>query len=230
MALEAAEQIANMMVMDALPGLRGHGLSRCPAATSCPKPVQKPHPPMWMACTNRDTIKVAAQHRPRRAGLLLRRSGGGAHLGRDLLRHHQERRVRAARPQRERQHRHGVGLLAARRPRPRRSGAGRRASSSSAIAVNAPGGARRRARAARGCSSEFQEQRGDGALEVDRRGAEAVGAFQQSRGIGTPDDIRDARRGSFQDGRRRPGDLPAAGRPQPARAHLRSRWSCSPPR
>jgi alkanesulfonate monooxygenase SsuD/methylene tetrahydromethanopterin reductase-like flavin-dependent oxidoreductase (luciferase family) len=25
-----------------------------------PKPVQKPHPPMWMACTNRDTIKVAA--------------------------------------------------------------------------------------------------------------------------------------------------------------------------
>ena len=27
-----------------------------------PKPVQKPHPPMWMACTNRDTIKVAARH------------------------------------------------------------------------------------------------------------------------------------------------------------------------
>jgi alkanesulfonate monooxygenase SsuD/methylene tetrahydromethanopterin reductase-like flavin-dependent oxidoreductase (luciferase family) len=27
-----------------------------------PKPVQKPHPPMWMACTNRDTIKVAAQN------------------------------------------------------------------------------------------------------------------------------------------------------------------------
>jgi alkanesulfonate monooxygenase SsuD/methylene tetrahydromethanopterin reductase-like flavin-dependent oxidoreductase (luciferase family) len=25
-----------------------------------PKPVQKPHPPMWMACTNRETIKIAA--------------------------------------------------------------------------------------------------------------------------------------------------------------------------
>ena len=25
-----------------------------------PKPVQSPHPPMWMACTNRDTIKIAA--------------------------------------------------------------------------------------------------------------------------------------------------------------------------
>jgi alkanesulfonate monooxygenase SsuD/methylene tetrahydromethanopterin reductase-like flavin-dependent oxidoreductase (luciferase family) len=27
-----------------------------------PKPRQKPHPPMWMACTNRDTIKEAARH------------------------------------------------------------------------------------------------------------------------------------------------------------------------
>jgi len=26
-----------------------------------PKPLQKPHPPMWMACTNRDTIRVAAK-------------------------------------------------------------------------------------------------------------------------------------------------------------------------
>jgi len=27
-----------------------------------PKPLQQPHPPMWMACTNRDTIKVAARN------------------------------------------------------------------------------------------------------------------------------------------------------------------------
>ena len=26
-----------------------------------PKPVQKPHPPLWVACTNRDTIHLAAQ-------------------------------------------------------------------------------------------------------------------------------------------------------------------------
>jgi alkanesulfonate monooxygenase SsuD/methylene tetrahydromethanopterin reductase-like flavin-dependent oxidoreductase (luciferase family) len=32
-----------------------------PCRNVLPKPVQKPHPPMWMACTNRDTIKIAAQ-------------------------------------------------------------------------------------------------------------------------------------------------------------------------
>jgi alkanesulfonate monooxygenase SsuD/methylene tetrahydromethanopterin reductase-like flavin-dependent oxidoreductase (luciferase family) len=33
-----------------------------PCRNVLPKPVQKPHPPMWMACTNRDTIKVAASN------------------------------------------------------------------------------------------------------------------------------------------------------------------------
>src|SRR5882672_10434706 len=61
MALEAAEQIANMMVMDPYPGYEGRGFS-FPCRNVVPKPVQKPHPPMWMACTNRDTIKVAAQN------------------------------------------------------------------------------------------------------------------------------------------------------------------------
>ncbi|HEX2815489.1 MAG TPA: LLM class flavin-dependent oxidoreductase [Phenylobacterium sp.] len=59
LALEAAEQIANMMVMDPYPGFEGRGFS-FPCRNVVPKPVQKPHPPMWMACTNRDTIKVAA--------------------------------------------------------------------------------------------------------------------------------------------------------------------------
>ena len=59
MALEAGEQIANMMVMDPYPGFEGKGFS-FPCRNVVPKPVQKPHPPMWMACTNRDTIKVAA--------------------------------------------------------------------------------------------------------------------------------------------------------------------------
>src|SRR3954452_21327369 len=59
MALEAAEQIANMLVMDPYPGFEGRGFS-FPCRNIVPKPVQKPHPPMWMACTNRDTIKVAA--------------------------------------------------------------------------------------------------------------------------------------------------------------------------
>jgi len=59
LALEAAEQIANMMVMDPYPGFEGKGFS-FPCRNVVPKPMQTPHPPMWMACTNRDTIKVAA--------------------------------------------------------------------------------------------------------------------------------------------------------------------------
>ena len=59
MALEAAEQIANMMVMTPYPGFEGRSF-KMPCRNVLPKPVQKPHPPMWMACTNRDTIKVAA--------------------------------------------------------------------------------------------------------------------------------------------------------------------------
>ncbi len=60
MALEAAEQIANMMVLDPYPGFDGKYFSM-PCRNVLPKPVQKPHPPMWMACTNRDTIQVAAR-------------------------------------------------------------------------------------------------------------------------------------------------------------------------
>jgi alkanesulfonate monooxygenase SsuD/methylene tetrahydromethanopterin reductase-like flavin-dependent oxidoreductase (luciferase family) len=32
-----------------------------PCRNVIPKPLQKPHPPLWMACTNRETIKLAAQ-------------------------------------------------------------------------------------------------------------------------------------------------------------------------
>src|SRR5580692_12778465 len=61
MAFEAAEQIANMMALDPYPGFEGQYFSM-PCRNVLPKPVQKPHPPMWLACTNRDTIKIAAQH------------------------------------------------------------------------------------------------------------------------------------------------------------------------
>jgi alkanesulfonate monooxygenase SsuD/methylene tetrahydromethanopterin reductase-like flavin-dependent oxidoreductase (luciferase family) len=60
-ALEAAEQICNMLALEPYPGYEGEGFSM-PARNVLPKPLQKPHPPMWMACTNRDTIKVAAQN------------------------------------------------------------------------------------------------------------------------------------------------------------------------
>jgi alkanesulfonate monooxygenase SsuD/methylene tetrahydromethanopterin reductase-like flavin-dependent oxidoreductase (luciferase family) len=58
-SLEAAEQIANMMVMEPYPGFEGESFSM-PCRNVVPKPHQKPHPPLWMACTNRETIRVAA--------------------------------------------------------------------------------------------------------------------------------------------------------------------------
>lgn len=61
LALEAAREIADMMVMEPYPGFDGASF-RMPCRNVVPKPLQKPHPPMWMACTNRDTIRVAARN------------------------------------------------------------------------------------------------------------------------------------------------------------------------
>jgi alkanesulfonate monooxygenase SsuD/methylene tetrahydromethanopterin reductase-like flavin-dependent oxidoreductase (luciferase family) len=57
---EAVEQVANMLAMDPYPGYQGQYFSM-PARNVVPKPVQKPHPPIWVACSNRDTIHLAAQ-------------------------------------------------------------------------------------------------------------------------------------------------------------------------
>ena len=57
---EAVEQCANMMAMSPYPGFQGEYFSM-PARNVVPKPVQKPHPPLWVACSNRETIKLAAK-------------------------------------------------------------------------------------------------------------------------------------------------------------------------
>jgi len=57
---ECVEQCANMMVMDPYPGYQGKHFSM-PCRNVVPKPVQKPHPPLWVACSNRETIKLAAK-------------------------------------------------------------------------------------------------------------------------------------------------------------------------
>jgi alkanesulfonate monooxygenase SsuD/methylene tetrahydromethanopterin reductase-like flavin-dependent oxidoreductase (luciferase family) len=58
--LEATEQCANMMAMEPYPGFDGKYFSM-PCRNVVPKPVQKPHPPIWVACSNRDTIRLAAR-------------------------------------------------------------------------------------------------------------------------------------------------------------------------
>jgi alkanesulfonate monooxygenase SsuD/methylene tetrahydromethanopterin reductase-like flavin-dependent oxidoreductase (luciferase family) len=57
---ETVEQVANMLAMDPYPGFQGQYFSM-PVRNVVPKPVQKPHPPLWVACSNRDTIHLAAQ-------------------------------------------------------------------------------------------------------------------------------------------------------------------------
>ncbi len=57
---EAVEQISNMLAMDPYPGYEGQYFSM-PTRNVLPKPVQKPHPPLWVACSNRETIHLAAQ-------------------------------------------------------------------------------------------------------------------------------------------------------------------------
>jgi len=57
---ETTEQVANMLAMDPYPGFAGRFFSM-PVRNVVPKPVQKPHPPLWVACSNRDTIHLAAQ-------------------------------------------------------------------------------------------------------------------------------------------------------------------------
>ena len=57
---EATEQVCNMLAMDPYPGYEGEYFSM-PCRNLVPKPVQKPHPPLWLACSNRETIHLAAQ-------------------------------------------------------------------------------------------------------------------------------------------------------------------------
>lgn len=57
---EGVEQCANMMVMDPYPGFQGQYFSM-PCRNVVPKPLQKPHPPLWVACSNRETIRLAAR-------------------------------------------------------------------------------------------------------------------------------------------------------------------------
>lgn len=60
---EATEQAANMLTMRPYPGYQGQYFSM-PCRNLVPKSLQKPHPPMWVACSRRETI-----HRAARAGL-----------------------------------------------------------------------------------------------------------------------------------------------------------------
>jgi alkanesulfonate monooxygenase SsuD/methylene tetrahydromethanopterin reductase-like flavin-dependent oxidoreductase (luciferase family) len=58
---EATEQAINMSVMAPYPGYKGRYFEM-PCRNVVPKPVQKPHPPLWLACSKRESIHKAARH------------------------------------------------------------------------------------------------------------------------------------------------------------------------
>lgn len=57
---EAVREAARMMCMEPYPGFRGRHFSM-PARNVVPKPIQRPHPPLWLACSNRETLRHAAR-------------------------------------------------------------------------------------------------------------------------------------------------------------------------
>jgi alkanesulfonate monooxygenase SsuD/methylene tetrahydromethanopterin reductase-like flavin-dependent oxidoreductase (luciferase family) len=58
---ETTEQAANMMTMEPYPGYDGE-FFEMPSRNVLPKPKQDPHPPLWVACSSREMIEVAARH------------------------------------------------------------------------------------------------------------------------------------------------------------------------
>ncbi|MEA2664113.1 MAG: hypothetical protein QOI11_1057 [Candidatus Eremiobacteraeota bacterium] len=60
MWLESVRETAKIIASEPYAGYDGKYFSM-PPRNVVPKPVQKPHPPMWVACTNRETMKLAAR-------------------------------------------------------------------------------------------------------------------------------------------------------------------------
>jgi len=57
---EALDAVTRMLVEEPFAGYEGRFL-RMPPRNVLPKPKQKPHPPLWVACSRRDTILAAAR-------------------------------------------------------------------------------------------------------------------------------------------------------------------------
>ena len=58
---ECTREAAKMMVQTPYAGFEGNYFSM-PPRNVLPKPVQKPHPPIWVACPSRDTMRYAARN------------------------------------------------------------------------------------------------------------------------------------------------------------------------
>src|SRR5215211_2580857 len=57
---EALDVVTRMMVEEPFAGIDGRFISM-PPRNVIPKPRQRPHPPLWVACSRRETIRLAAE-------------------------------------------------------------------------------------------------------------------------------------------------------------------------
>ena len=60
MMVEGARAVVEMLTQSPFPGMEGKYF-KMPSRNVIPKPLQKPHPPMWLACSNRTSILQAAR-------------------------------------------------------------------------------------------------------------------------------------------------------------------------
>ena len=59
---EALEVIPQLMTTDRFPGYQGKYFTIGENRNVLPKPIQKPHPPFWMACSSPESFYIAAEH------------------------------------------------------------------------------------------------------------------------------------------------------------------------
>jgi alkanesulfonate monooxygenase SsuD/methylene tetrahydromethanopterin reductase-like flavin-dependent oxidoreductase (luciferase family)/putative sterol carrier protein len=57
---EALEIVARMMVEEPFAGVDGRSVAM-PPRNVIPKPLQKPHPPLWASCSRREAVRLAAE-------------------------------------------------------------------------------------------------------------------------------------------------------------------------
>ena len=214
---EAVEQVANMMVMDPYPGFEGKYFSM-PVRNVVPKPVQKPHPPLWVACSNRETIHLAAQLGIGALTFAFIDPARGEALGRRLLRDVQAR-VRADRPRRQPEHRDGDGLLV---PRGRRTRRGAAASTASASSSSRSATLRVRHAQARAAPTSGRST-WRCAIEIGTEVLGAAAPAASARRSSSREPLRDVPGVG-----RRPDGVHPAGRATTATSTSASRSSCSP--
>ena len=77
---EALDAVTRMFVEEPFAGYDGRFL-QMPPRNVVPKPLQKPHPPLWVACRRQETIHLAADEGHRRAVVLVHRARRGRGRG-----------------------------------------------------------------------------------------------------------------------------------------------------